>query len=65
MRITARSVRYLRRPTMIKQVWVAVNPNDPQDIVMVTDVNYEHPYYFGDGVVAPFKPAMLIVEDEE
>ena len=54
---------------MIKQVWVAINPEDSSDIEICTSEPNDHDHYFyptwyhGDGIRAEWKAAMLVVED--
>lgn len=54
---------------MIKQVWVAVNPKNPEEVEIRTKEPNEYDHFFYDGnvkdywVSSEYKPAMLVMED--
>lgn len=54
---------------MIKQVWVAVHPDDSSKIVVKTKEPNDPDHWFevvdeiGEWVTAEYKPAMLVMED--
>lgn len=54
---------------MIKQVWVAVHPDDPKQIEIEADQPNDYDYWFESVnnsdtfTPAEYKPAMLVMED--
>lgn len=54
---------------MIKQVWVAVHPDDPEQVEIKMSEPNDYDYWFEDVEdsscfkAAEYKPAMLVMED--